>query len=233
MGYPQHWLLAFGGHQGHVEEMWANGIRLCLYGEFGPVFMDEEQYLTDTAVPALTAWFTSVGAKIYSGARITWIKFNEIDADGLYADASTTHERLALNIAGGGGSSPLHPLQVAAVLSWRTNDAERGLASRGRIYQPRPCITVDVNGDIASGDRASLASAAALLLNSLDVSVGTPPAPVLRPSIVSRGKKSGSTWGEGANHQIDSVVVDSALDIQRRRANRQSREQSTAAVVYT
>lgn len=233
MGYPLHWLLAFGGHQGHVEEIWACGIRMCAYGDVGPIQMDEEQYLTNTAVPALTTWFGSAGAKIYTAARLKWVKFNEIDEDGHYADQSTTHERLTLDIPGGGGSTAVHPLQVAAVLSWRTLDAERGLASRGRIYSPRPTCVVDLNGDITSTDRGTMATSAANLLNSLDVSLGVPPAPVLRPSIVSRGKKSGSSYGEGASHQIDSVVVDSALDIQRRRANRQSREGTSVAVTYT
>lgn len=233
MGYPEHWLLAFGGHQGNAEEIWACGIRLGVYGDPFSSGIDEEQYLTNTAVPALTSWFGNANAKIHSAARLTWVKFNEIDSEGLYADQTTTHERLSLNISGGGASVGAHPLQVAVVLSWRTDAAERGLASKGRIYSPRPVVSVDLNGDVSGPDRVLIADAAALLLNGLDASDGIPPAPVLRPSIVSRGKKTGSTWGPGAIHQIDRVVVDSALDIQRRRANHQSREVTSKAVVYT
>lgn len=224
MGYPRHWLLAFGGHQGHIEEEWACGIRLMIQGvQDAPV--DEEQYLTNTAVPALTSWFSNPQAKIYQGARIVWVKFNEIDSAGHYADTSATHERQGLAIAANGGSAPLHPLQCAYCLTWTTSAATRGPASMGRIFSPRPVLTVDINGDVASAERLAVAGAAKGLLEALDVSVGVPPGAVLRPAIVS-------PVGTGQANQIDFVGCDSRLDIQRRRAASQSRENSQVAVVY-
>lgn len=229
MGYPDHYLLAFGGHAGDVLEEWVCGIRLCEYGTgvFGDV--DEDSYLTTVAAPALTTWFGSVGASIYSGAKLLWAKFNKIDSQGHYLEATATHEHSFGAGVSGGNSAPLHPLQVCLVLSWRTNAADRGLASHGRIYQPRPAMTVDAAGDIAGALRVAAATAAATLLNTLDITVGSG---FLRPSIVSPGRNWPAEDNPGARNQIDTVIVDSALDIQRRRAKSQSREISSAPVAY-
>jgi hypothetical protein len=158
-------------------------------------------------------------------AQLRWVKFNEIDEQGHYRDQTQTHER-AVDIQGGGGLSNLHPLQVCVVLSWKTNAAARGPGSRGRIYSPRPSVGLDATtGDVAGADRVKMASAAVTLLNSLDASLGPVGGGVIRPVIASK-------VGEGVNNQIDAVVVDSAMDIQRRRAFQQSRETTTTPVVY-
>lgn len=225
MGYQPHFLLAFGGHQGHAEEQWACGIRLAAFGIENPFeSVDEEQYLNNTALPALQAWFGRAGSKIYSAARMQWVKFNAIRPDGRYADQGTTHERTVAYAAAATGNRM--PLQACICLSWRTDAVDRGPGSRGRIYSPAP--TVSLNGstaDIEPADRVLIADSAALLLNSLDAAIGGPLGAVLRPVIASK-------VGDGVNHQIDAVVVDSAMDIQRRRAGAQSREETRKVVAY-
>lgn len=223
MTYPQHWLLSFGGGLGDPLESWSCGIRMGIVSEEILADMDEEQYLTDVAVPALSAWFARPNSRIASAAALNWIKFNEIGPDGRYKDTGVTHQRLGLNVAGGTSASNLHPLQVCLVLRWRTNAVSRGPASVGRIYSPRPNIVVAANGDVAGAERVVVAESARDLLNTLDTTLGI--GGVFRPVIVSN-------VGSGAKHQIDSVIVDSALDIQRRRAAQQSRETSTIAVSY-
>jgi len=224
MAYPQHWLLSFGGSLVPGEETWVCGIRMAVYGDTPLGGVDEEQYLTDTAVPALTAWFGRSTSKIGVATTLTTIKFNEIDANGHYADPGNTHVR-TVNLTGGGGGTNYHPLQVSVCLTWLTDSATRGPASRGRIYSPRPLVSVDSNGDIAALDRQQMATSAAQLLNSLDASAGLPPAGVLRPSIVS-------PVGPGYARQIDTVRVDSQCDIQRSRARSASRAVSDVDVVY-
>lgn len=223
MAYPQHWLLAFGGGLGDTTEIWSCGIRMGIVSEEPLASMDEEQYLTDTALPALEAWFENPGARIASAASLTWVKFNEIGPDGRYADQTITHQRVVTGVVGGVTTSNLHPLQVCCVLRWRTDEVQRGPASNGRIYSPRPNVVISASGDLAGPERVIIAETARDLLNSLDVTLGI--GGVLRPVIVS-------PIGPGHMHQIDSVSVDSALDVQRRRAAQQSRESSTVPVVY-
>lgn len=192
-------------------------------GTLGGTDVNEEDFLTEQALPALSAWFQSPQAMVGPAARLTTVKFNEIGPTGHYADPSTTHQR-QVNYSGGASSSTrYHPLQVAAVLSWRTNDVLRGPASHGRIYSPRPCVLVDAAGDIDGGDRVFMAEAAALLLNTLDTDpgVGEP----FRPVIVS-------TLEGGVMRQIDRVVVDSCLDVHRSRAKSQTKEITSAPVLY-
>lgn len=229
MAYPVHWLLAFGGHSGDVAETWTCGIRLANYGGDLLDPMDEENYLDTVAVTALKAWFTRTDSQIASVAVLQWVKFNKINGEGEYDDQSTTHERRFADHFGS-TATPLHPLQVAMCLSWRTNDIERGIGSHGRIYSPRPAVVVGSSGDVAGPDRVKFANSAATLLNTLDIPMGTG---VLRPSIVSPGRG----WPEirdqeGAKHQIDTVVVDSSLDIQRRRSRSQTKEVTSAPIVY-
>lgn len=214
MVYPRHWLLQFGGHQGAPEEIWSCGIRLAPYGVWEGS-MDEEQYLDDTALPALEAWFESVNLKVNGSALLDWVKFNEIAPDGTYEDPSETHARFDLGFVGGagGGAALYHPLQVAAVLTW-TTDVMRGPANKGRIYLPRPAWPVIASGDVQSTTTIPAAQTTAAFLNQLDVSLGPEPGPVLRPSVVSNK-------GSGVARQITGVRIDSRLDVQRRRANKQ------------
>lgn len=226
MAYPRHWLLAFGGGLGDTTEIWSCGIRMGLYSVDPLEGVDEEAYLDATARPGLEAWFENPGARISSAASLTWIKFNEIAPDGTYADGSVTHQRVVTGVVGGTpGTTNIHPLQVCCVLRWRTDAVQRGPASNGRIYSPRPAVAVGTTGDVAGPERVIIAETARDLLNSLDAGVGIIGG-VVRPSIVS-------PIGPGHIHQINAVTVDSALDIQRRRAAQQSRETTTIPVVYT
>lgn len=224
MAYPEHWLLSFGGSLVPSEETWNCGIRLAITSVGLGGEMDEEQYLTDTAVPALTTWFGTSTAKIAATTTLTFVKCNKIAPDGTYADPSNSHTR-TVNVAGGGGATGLHPLQVSYCLTWLTDEASRGPASRGRIYVPRPTLSVDAAGDVGSSDRIGAATAGANLLNSLDVTLGGPGGSTLRPCIVS-------PLGPGYAHQIDDVRVDSQLDIQRSRARSASRASSSQPVNY-
>jgi hypothetical protein len=225
MPYPQHWLLSFGGTAGDPADIWSCNLRLAIT-DFGTWSMDEENFLTNTAVPALTAWFATANAKISSSAVINYVKFNEIGPDGKYADPAKTHERLGLNIFGASGTTQLHPLQVCYVLSFRTALAERGPGSKGRMYVPRPNLPIGVNGDVTSSDRTAIAGAAKTFLEALHPQVGPPGSARIHPCIVT------PLLG-GVAHNIDRLVVDSALDIQRRRANKQTREETSVTIAQS
>lgn len=229
MAYPPHYLLSFGGTAGELTETWVCGIRLIAEdtGVFGEV--DQQEYLEDVAAPALTAWMLRPTSLVATVALLKWAKFNLIDSQGHYDDPGTTHEHSFGAGSPGGANNTLHPLQVALVLTWRTNVAERGLASRGRIYSPRPSIAVGASGDIDGAARVGAATSAATLLNTLDITVG---AGWMRPAIVSPGRGWPEQDNPGSANQIDYVTVDSSLDVQRRRSFSQTKEISSAPVTY-
>lgn len=227
MAYPEHHLLQFGGGVGDALEEWSCGIRMALYGR-DPLpgdDVDEESFLDDQALPALQAWFSAAATLIAPSTTLQWVKFNEIGPDGRYLDPAQSHER-TVNYVGGSTENVHHPLQVCLVLSWRTDAAVRGPASMGRIYMPRPSVAVDLAGDLASAKRVGVMNTTITMLNTLDIDIDPPVGGrLLRPSIVSN-------IGAGHANQIDTVLVDSQLDIQRRRAYSASREFSSGPVLY-
>lgn len=227
MTFFPHYLLQFSGHAGDTNEQWSCGIRMVIWDGPEPIDIetDAEQYLTDTGVPALSTWFASGGARIQADAKLLTVKFNRILPNGHYAEIGATHVR-QINISGGvSGPTNCHPLQVCYCLSFRTDLAARGPGSHGRIYVPRPVVSVGASGDIGGSDRVAMADAGAILIESLDTSSGLPPAAVIRPSIVSNITGA-------VPHQIDYVTVDSSLDIQRRRSRSQSKELTSSDVNY-
>lgn len=221
MAYETHLLVNFGGTVGTANpEIWSCGIRLWAdsYSTF-----DEIGYAEDVAIPALTDWVNRTDSKIGSHISMDWVKVNMIAPSGDYLEPNNPHTYFLSPVVVGELNTFVHAYQCAVVLSWRSAEALRGLASKGRIYSPGPAVTVDkTTGLFDPGEALLMAQSASQLLNALDVSIGgTHP---LRPSIMSSQ--------DGAHHQIDNVVVDNRLDIQRRRANSLVPAKSIVAVTY-
>lgn len=223
MPYQDHHLLTFGGYLGSVDtEIWTCGIRLRTEGDNDLVHDD---YLEDTAEPALAAWFSSAAASISQSARLMWAKCNEIGPDGHYKDPTNVHERFFGPVQGASGGD-IHPFQVSCCYTWHTNAVERGPGSRGRIYVPM--VTGALNpatGTFTDNARNGFVTAARDLINSLDASLGIAPAGVVRPCISTDRL-------EGANNEINGVSVDNKFDIQRRRANSQPSVRQYLPVEY-
>lgn len=235
MAYPRHFLLQWGGNLGNPGlEIFSCGIRMWIDDD--DIFaVDPTAYLTTVAWPALKVWHKGAGAKISSSAYLIWGKFNEIDEDGHYANPTTTEIADAATANPGGGASSTLPWQSSVCLTWLTDARERGIASKGRIFSPLPNLSVNSNtGLFPAGDAISIATAAATLLNTLDVGgLGVGGTGVMRPGIISRGKYlGGGAYGDGAREQINSVQVDNRIDIQRRRAEDLVATRSTQPVTY-
>jgi len=192
---------------------------------------DEVGYLNGVAKDALAAWFVRTNSKISNTCDLRWAKFNVINEDGEYGEETTNEYIWTTPILGGVSSAGLNIFQAAVCLSWRTNDKDRGLASHGRIYSPAPAVAVAVgSGLFPAADALLMAQSAALLLNTLDITIDLEP---FRPCIVSRGRQtSPGVYGEGEVHQIDTVLVDNRVDILRRRANQLVPATSSAVVAY-
>jgi hypothetical protein len=222
MAYAPHYLLQFGGTIGTTaQEIWSCGIRMWSDNFTG---FDEVDYLENVAADALSDWIARPTTRIAEGTKLTFAKFNHVDASGHYDDGET-HEHIYAGTGIAGGSSPgLLPFQCSVVVTWRTNDVSRGPGSKGRIYQPTPSgFSVSGNTGLFPVENAlEIATSASDLLNTLDVGLigGT----VVRPTIMSTI--------DAAHHQIDTVTVDNRLDVQRRRANALVGAQALADVDY-
>ena len=220
MAYSDHFLLQFGGNVGTTSgEIWSCGIRLWS-DDYGG--LDEMGYLTDVAAPALSAWFGRVDSRIGSYATLVYAKFNHIGPDGHYTEPVTNEHFYPTPIAGGATPTGGMPYQGCLVLSWRSNAATRGPASKGRIYSPAPAVSLTTTSGLFTPAQAlSAATSAATLLNTLDVAIA---GDVLRPQIMSAIDE--------AHNQIDSVHVDNRIDIQRKRANSLVAATSVAPISY-
>lgn len=102
----------------------------------------------------------SGGAAILPGARLTGFKLNSIGPDGRYTE-NETHEHTYSSPIPGGGLT-VAPAQLATVVTIRTS-ADRGLASKGRMFLP-VCdgfTSVGSDGRAAAGNALRVAQAVA------------------------------------------------------------------------
>lgn len=220
--YEPHYLLQFGGTLGDAApEQWSCGIRLASHDWTG---FDEEGWFSGVGQSAPAAWMARADSKISNKAKLTFVKFNLINAAGRYSDTGSTREYFYPTPVAGASGGALFPYQCTVVLSWRTLEATRGRASKGRIYSPLPAVTVGMStGLFLAAEAQLMANSAALFLNTLDASFGGV-GQWIRPAIMSGVD---GTW-----HQIDSVIVDNRVDTQRRRATNLVPVESTAVVTY-
>lgn len=219
--YAPHYLLQFGGSIGTAnEEIWSCGIRMYSANFAG---FDEEGWFDGVGRSAPSDWMLRPTSHIGGHCRLRFVKFNMIDADGHYADPANTREYVyPTPVIGAGGPSNL-PWQCAVVLSWRTDAATRGRASKGRIFSPAPVVGVlGTTGLFAATDAQQMATSAATFLNTLDAGFST--TGTIRPHIMSSV--------DGSFNEINTVLVDNRVDVLRRRANSVAPATSVAPVLY-
>lgn len=221
MAYEPHLLVNFGGTVGAANpEIWSCGIRLWSDSWSG---FDEIGYAADVAIPALTDWVNRSDSKIGSHVSMDWVKVNMIAESGDYQEPNNPHTYFLLPVVVGELNTFVHCYQACVVLSWRTSEALRGLASKGRIYSPGPAVTIDrQTGLFDPAEALTMCQSAKLLIQ--DLAGQTSPTHTLRPHIMS------ST--NSVHHEITSVVVDNRVDIQRRRANALVPNRTTQPIVY-
>lgn len=171
-----------------------------------------QAYLEDVCVPALQAWMGRPASVIASVTRLSFAKLNRIAPDGTYAEPTTVQYFWPSAWPGGATATNTAAMvpQAALALTWETATVSRGLASKGRIYSPSPCVTPVIGtGLFASADCTTIAESAAQLISDLR---GDGDAGAMTPNIVSDS-------GAGVAHRIDRVAVDNRVDIIRKRAN--------------
>jgi hypothetical protein len=220
MAFTAHTLVAFGGKltNNTSPDQWQCGVRLAILDPDGISWRaglsDPQVYLNALHAPLLT-WFqralvTTAGsefATLRADAYLDWVKVNNIDAAGHYADPTTTHRFDYSGTAGGGGSVNIIPPFVTAAVSLTTALA-RGRGHRGRIYLPFS-IPLSTTGYLTAATQAGCNGTVKALLTVLKAPTYTDSAGTVQPIIASKIN--------GAKVPITGVACGSVFDVQRRR----------------
>src|SRR3982751_1490693 len=160
MAYPQHALVAFGGDLPGGEQ-WTCGVRVI--GGNAGYLANPDNYLNDL-YPLLATWMSTAGNGLRSDATLKYVKANNINSAGHYADG-TTHVH-TYGTPPAGGNTPWWPPFVTCSWSW-TTAVSRGVASKGRIYPPVMSSTTVVTNYLAAADLTRFIAGAKALLNAL------------------------------------------------------------------
>lgn len=143
--YHPHTLVAFGGILNAAapdKEIWQCGVRVVSGGGGNTSLADPAGYMA-AVTPLLSSWFIDPGpsgGSFADTAVLSWLKVNNIGANGHYSDPG------AVNIVDYPGGRPGAGSNVAGsaadilcmAISWGTAKAVRkgSYASHGRIYPP-------------------------------------------------------------------------------------------------
>lgn len=127
-------------------------------GTIGLPHPDEVESALTTAIVQFWGGFSGTSAQITQRAVVTSYKLNLIGTDGRYFNDGPGNEVILSGTVGGGAFAP--PAQLATVATLRTT-ADRGLASKGRMFLPA-CAgyqDVDTNGQAATSAATRVAGA--------------------------------------------------------------------------
>ena len=206
MAYAPHVYAAWGGELLNGD-IWGNGIRLMTATGQLPE-ADVEDYLAAMA-PGLSDWFAAAQSHHAPSASLTFLKLNNIGADGKYPPGAPTH-RHDYNPAVNGGGSGAGPAIVSTCISFKTAKA-RGTGANGRVYPPNFGGTASATGKVTQAVIDDLVAAGGALLDAVSLYANPGAVGRLIPVIASR-KDASLT-------RITTVRVGDEFDVQRRRKN--------------
>lgn len=176
------------------------------------------QALVDACAGAVNAFWTNATAAVDYDYRLGFLRLASIGVDGKYVPGSVAYDHNYSPVVPGGGSGGAalyrYPLQIATS-SRLTTDFARGQAHQGRIYLPPVCAGMDSGYHIPSSYVNTRTNSLAQMLTTLNAAM---PGPL---SIFSKGTKAAPTVG--AKHVVTHVNTDNVYDVQRRRANHETR----------
>lgn len=179
------------------------------------------QAATQAQANAVAAAFTSV-----SGDGTTMPPKQLINSAAAYTNVTTYSYELPggkasavaqASIAQAGvGTGAQLPNQCAVACTLHTGHA--GRSNRGRVYLPLNSLTLGVGAQLSQTQAAQISLFLAKLITQINTAVNP-------GKVVVLSQKHGSSW------PIIDVKVDTRVDIQRRRANRQAPAASGTSVV--
>jgi hypothetical protein len=217
--YTPHALLQIGGFLGTSEdngETFSFGLRFVSGVVTEDVFVPSPASSTATAAwlaaaqSLITTWFRSNDVGISEAAKLTFIKFNNIDGAGHYLDSTLT-QYVPEGFISGGGEARWVPFQVSRVVTLETG-VPRGKARRGRVYLPVPTDAVDEDGkSTLPTNFLTVTSVFIAALNALPAYDG------FNFSLAVMSKGSSISLIPAEWHLVNSISCTNVLDTQRRR----------------
>jgi hypothetical protein len=220
MAFRPHTHCSFGGRLvsvGEPDEEWNCNINVA--DGNGDPLATPDTYMQAISGP-LATWFGNVNNYIWNGAKLDYLKVNNVGANGNQIDPTNTNTHAYSNVQGGNGDASAMPFIMCFSYGWRSAKA-RGPGSHGRIYLPNNVIARQQNGGMkmtATAVQPVLDSALAL------VSIFDSTVPGGGVHVVIASKVNAT------NTPINRVVVGDVADVQRRRKNRLSEVYATSAV---
>jgi hypothetical protein len=208
MAYRPHSLIAFGGTLNAAatsDEIWECTIRAITPGGTELPLSDPGGYMDELA-PGLATWFGAPGNGCWSGSHLTWLKVNNIGADGRYSDPTTHQHDYTSPVAGGTGGQA-GPSFLSLAISWTTSRT-RPPGAFGRIYPPNFTWPLSGGSTVSAATQDSARDSGVALLEFIRNCEGDLGA---IPVIAS---KTNAT-----NTEINGVRVGNVYDVQRRRKN--------------
>lgn len=235
-----HLRLSWGGTLGvPAAEIWTNTLKWANDQTLAPTRAALVGAVAAVAAP-LSAWFTSTEAEIHNTCKLTWIKLNYIQANGLQRDTDTVLYELAPAVAGGSAEAGQHWIATYAI-TLRTG-LSRGRGHAGRIYPPqtgRPSTFTAATGYLATGSADDMALKFGTVIrdirDAMNAALGLEQPPFLNEgvaydAVVISASQTGDARPPQSN-EIVSVVVDRVPDIQHRRTNRLPRSEGATVVI--
>jgi hypothetical protein len=183
------------------NEQWSCGFRMR---KKTPGAVDDGTGLLVGISGAIATFHADPHARIGPGAKLSFVKVNAIDTTGHYLGTGT-NQALYGDLPGGFAGGPVHPNQVALVVSLTTGFS-RGPAHKGRFYLPLPGVFVLGSGLIDAADAVAVSDT----VDTLRTAVNAVNADY-EMAIFSR--KAGAP----GNRRVTGNLVGEVLDTQRRR----------------
>lgn len=225
MAYKQHFLCQFGGTWVSTDmafETWSCTLRCYTQdGGLGGWLLNPQGYC-DQVATGLLAWFVASSSGIQGRAKLTYLKTNNINADGTYHDPITAiHTFSTANVGTYGNTLGF----ACLAYTWETG-ISIGKAKRGRMYPPN-AYNVDSAGSksvsVTTTDRDAARAAGKALLGVFGVVPTGGHTLKAVPAVFSKTA--------AVSHDITGVSVSSIIDVQRRR-KKQATEARSSVLAY-
>jgi hypothetical protein len=207
MFFP-HTLVEFGGtlqYQGAADEIWACGVRGI---SLANVPTPDPAALMASLVTPMAEWYADAATQTSNATALTWLKVNNIGADGKYIDNNTNVHDYSPVVPGAGGQSL--PGFCCVALSWMTVKV-RGRGAKGRIFLPALNATMQGGSHLTTVSQQSLLDAGVALILQLSNPGQLDDQQSFLPGVFSRI--------DGSHNPITGVRVGNVIDYQSRRKN--------------